>query len=184
MKTATWIGRALLGLGLLVAVATMAAAQDVSVDWDKQADFSKYKSFSAKVETTWGSPFGEKRALDEVEKTLVAKGWKKADAASADTIVIINGATEKKKDLSTFYSGGGYGGYRWGGMGMGTSTTTVHEFRVGTMVVDIFDAKTKALLWRGIGVDELSDKADKNQKKIVSATADMFKKFPPAPGTK
>jgi Domain of unknown function (DUF4136) len=178
------VGGVILGLGFVVALAATAAAQDVKVDWDKAADFTKYKSFSAAVATTWGSPFGEKRALDEVEKTLVAKGWKKADAASADAIVVINGATEGKKSLNTFYSGGGYGGYRYGGMGMGTSTTTVNEFTVGTMVVDIFDAKTKALIWRGIGVDELSDKADKNQKKIVNATKDMFKKFPPTPGTK
>ena len=97
--------------------------------------------------------------------------------------VVIHGATEEKRNLNTFYTGGGYGGYRYGGMG-GTSTTTVSEFTVGTMVVDIFDAKTKSLIWRGIGVDELSDKADKNQKKIASATADMFKKFPPVPGSK
>jgi hypothetical protein len=174
----------MLGVGFLVAFATTAAAQDVKVDWDKSADFTKYKSFSAEVATTWGSPFAEKRAIDEVEKTLVAKGWKKTDTASADAHVVINGATEEKKSLSTFYTGGGYGGYRYGAMGMGTSTTMVNEFRVGTMVVDIFDARTKALIWRGIGVDELSDKADRNQKKIVNATKDMFKKFPPAPGSK
>jgi hypothetical protein len=180
MKTSKRIGSVITGFGLVVMIGTAAAAQDVKVDWDKSADFSKYKSFSTKIATEWGNPFGEKRALDEIEKTLVAKGWKKVDAASADTHVMINGATEKKKNLSTFYSG--YGGYRYGGMG--TSTTMVSEYTVGTMVVDIFDAKTKALLWRGVGTDELSDKADKNQKKIVDATKDMFKTFPPAAGSK
>ena len=179
MKALQRIGGGVICLGFVVALATTAAAQDVTTDWDKSADFAKYKSFSAKVATPWGNPLGEKRALDEIEKALVAKGWKKVDAASADAVVMINGATEKKKDLNTFYSG--YGGYRYGGMG--TSSTTVTEFTVGTMVVDIFDAKTKQLIWRGIGSDELSDKADKNHKKIVKATADMFKKFPPAPGT-
>jgi hypothetical protein len=165
----------------VIAFAGAAAAQDVKVDWDKSVDFTTYKTFSATIATKWGSPFGEKRAIDEVEKTLVAKGWRKVAAGSADALVVINGATEEKKSLNTFYSGG-YGGYRYGGMG--SSTTTVNEFTVGTMVVDIFDAKTKALIWRGIGVDELSDKADKNQKKIVNATEDMFKKFPPAAGGK
>ena len=50
------------------------------------------------------------------------------------------------------------------------------------MLVDIFDAKTKNLIWRGMGTDELSDKADKNQKKLVNATEKMFKNFPPTPG--
>jgi hypothetical protein len=184
MNVSTRIGSAVLCLGLVAALAATAAAQDVKVDFDKSVDFAKYKTFSITVETKWGSPFGEKRALDEVEKALVAKGWRKAPAASADALVVINGATEAKRSLNTFYTGGGYGGYRWGGMGMGSSQTTVNEFTVGTMVVDIFDAKTKALIWRGIGADELSDKADKNQKKIANATRDMFKKFPPAAGTK
>ena len=99
------------------------------------------------------------------------------DEATADAIVMITGATETKRNATTFYSGGGY---RWGG-GMGTATTSVSEFQVGSLIVDMFDAKTKELFWRGVGVDELSDKSDKNQKKIVSATQKMFKNFPPKP---
>jgi hypothetical protein len=177
-------GGVTLGLGFALALATTAAARDVKVDWDKSVDFSKYKTFSTEIATKWGNPLGEKRVLEEVEKAVAGKGWKKADPASANALIVIHGATEEKKNLNTFYSGGYYGGYRYGGMGMATATTTVDEFTVGTMVVDIFDAKTKALIWRGIGVDELSDKAEKNQKKLANATKDMFKKFPPAPGSK
>jgi hypothetical protein len=172
------VGSAVMAFGFVVSTATIAAAQDVKIDYDKAVDFSKYNTFSARVATSWGNPFGEKRALDEIEKGLVAKGWKKVEAASADATVMIHGATQVKKDLNTFYSG--YGGYRYGGMG--TGTVSVSEYTVGTMVVDIFDAKSKQLIWRGIGSDELSD-ADKNQKKIAKATAKMFKKFPPQPGT-
>jgi hypothetical protein len=50
---------------------------------------------------------------------------------------------------------------------------------VATLVVDIFDAKSKALLFRGTAADELSDKADKNIKKLDKATSKMFKDFPP-----
>ena len=84
-----------------------------------------------------------------------------------------------KKDLNTFYSGG-YGGYGWRGMGGWASTsTTVSEYTVGTLVVDIFDAKSKELLFRGTASDELSDKAEKNQKKLAKASDKMFKDFPP-----
>ena len=77
---------------------------------------------------------------------------------------------------------GGYGGYGyrgWGGMGMGSATTTESEYTVGTLVVDIFDAKSKALMFRGTASDELSDKPEKNQKKLEKASDKMFKKFPP-----
>ena len=96
-------------------------------------------------------------------------------------MVVLHGATEKEKTLNTFYSGG-YGGYGWRGMGaggMGTATTTTSEYIVGTLVVDIFDAKSKQLLFRGTAQDELSDKPEKNVKKLTKASDKMFKDFPP-----
>lgn len=166
-------------------LSTAAFAQDVKVDFDKSADFSKYKSFALKIGTSWNNEISEKRISNEFKQTLVEKGWKLEDPANADTIVVLHGATEKQKTLNTFYTGGGgYGGYGWrgvgyGGMGMGSSSTTVSEYLVGTLVVDIFDAKTKSLLFRGIASDEISDKPEKNEKKVEKAASKMFKNFPP-----
>jgi len=67
---------------------------------------------------------------------------------------------------------------------MGSSSTTVSEYTVGTLVVDIFDAKSKELLFRGTASDELSDKVEKNQKKLAKASDKMFKDFPPGSGKK
>ena len=177
MRPVKTVGGVITLLGFVFALAGIARAQDVKVDYDHAVDFSKYKTFSVQIKSAWASPFAEKRVLDEVVKTLTAKGWKQAAEDTADAAVMINGATETKRSATTFYSGGGY---RWAG-GMGTATTNVSEFQVGSLIVDIFDAKTKELFWRGIGVDELSDKTDKNQKKIVNATQKMFKNFPPKP---
>jgi hypothetical protein len=157
-------------------------AQDVKTDFDKSANFAAIKTFSIKIGTTWGNPLGESRVLQEFDKSIVEKGWAKADEAKADALVVLHGATEVKKSLDTFYTGGGYGGYGyrgWAGYGMGTSTTSVSEYTVGTLVVDIFDAKTKKLIFRGIATDELSDKVSKNIKKIEKASDKMFKNFPP-----
>jgi len=57
----------------------------------------------------------------------------------------------------------------------------VNEYRVGTMVVDVFDAKSKKLVFRGAGQDEISDKPEKNIKKIEKGAEKIFKKFPPQP---
>ena len=53
------------------------------------------------------------------------------------------------------------------------------EYTVGTLVVDIFNAKSKQLVYRGTASDELSDKADKNAKKLAKASDKLFKDFPP-----
>jgi hypothetical protein len=154
--------------------------QDVKVDFDKDANFAAIKTFAVKVGTSWNNPLGEKRVVAEIEETLTQKGWTKAAGDSADAMVVLHGATEKEKSLNTFYSGG-YGGYGWRGWGggMGTATTTTSEYLVGTLVVDIFDAKSKQLLFRGTAQDELSDKPEKNQKKLAKASDKMFKDFPP-----
>ena len=54
------------------------------------------------------------------------------------------------------------------------------EYRVGMLVVDMFDAKTKSLVFRGTAEDEISDNPEKNQKRIEKASVKMFKEFPPA----
>jgi hypothetical protein len=165
----------------LVLVSAAAFAQDVTTDYDKDANFAAYKTFAVKIGTSWNNPIGEKRVTTKIEETLTAKGWTKADADAADTLVLLHGASEKKKNLNTFYSGmGGYGYRGWGGgMGMGSATTTTTEYLVGTLVVDIFDAKSKQLVFRGSASDELSDKPDKDAKKLDKATSKMFKDFPP-----
>jgi hypothetical protein len=161
-----------------------AFAQDVKVDFDKDANFGAIKTFSLRIGTAWGNPISEKRVIAEFEQALTEKGWAKADEAKADAIVVLHGATQVKKDLNTFYSGG-MGGYGWRGMGgMGTASTTVTEYTVGTLVVDIFDAKSKQLLFRGTASDELSDKPEKNAKKLAKASDKMFKDFPPGSAKK
>ena len=170
--------------GFVLAVAGAARAQDVSVDFDKAANFGAIKSFSLKLGTSWGNPIGEKRVVDEITGALVAKGWTLAPEGQADAQVVLHGASQTKRSLSTFYSGmGGYGYRGWGG-GMGSATTTESEYVVGTLVVDIFDAKTKNLMWRGIAQDELSDKPEKNIKKVAKASDKMFKDFPPGSAKK
>jgi len=166
--------------GLAFAVAGGAWAQDVKVDFDKAANFGAIKTFSVKLGTSWGNPFGEKRVTDEVTGALVAKGWTLAPEDKADAQVVLHGATQTKRSLNTYYSG--MEKYRWDGVG--TSTTTPTEYVVGTLLVDIFDAKGKNLIWRGIAQDEASNKTEKNIKKVTKATEKLFKDFPPGSAPK
>lgn len=162
----------------------LATAQDVTTDYDHSFSFSQIHTFATKIGTSWGNPLSEQRAKDAVSKALVQRGWQPADEGTADALVVIHGATQNKQSLNTFYSGGAYAGYGWGGWGGGTATTTVNEYRVGTVVVDIFDAKNKKLVFRGVGQDEISDKPEKNEKKLQKGVEKMFKKFPPGEGNK
>jgi hypothetical protein len=157
-------------------------AQSVTRDWDKKYDFATVKTFSIKIGTSWGNQLSENRVINDLSEAIVERGWKRVDnEAAANVVVVVHGATQQKQTLNTFYSGmGGYGyGYHgMGGMGMATGTTTVSEYTVGTLVVDIFDTKTKNLIYRGTASDEINKDPKKNEKKLDKAAQKLFKDFP------
>ena len=66
-----------------------------------------------------------------------------------------------------------------GAQANGDATTTTETYRVGTLVVDLFDRKTKALLWRGSASNTLSNNSTKNIKDLDKRVEKLFKGFPP-----
>jgi hypothetical protein len=164
----------------------LASAQDVKIDFDKAYNFSTVKTYSIAIGTTWGNDLSQRRVLSEIDTEIASKGWKKVEAAQADIAVVLHGATQTKKTANTFYSGmgGGYG-YRYGGWGgTATASTVVSEYAVGMLVVDMFDSKSKNLVFRGTAEDEISDNPEKNAKRLEKASTKLFKNFPPAAKTK
>ena len=91
--------------------------------------------------------------------------------------------TQSHQTLNTFYDnfGGGWGWRGWGGVGggFGESTTTESTYRVGTLVIDLFDSNTKKLIWRGSASDALAASSGKNIKKLDKGVDKMFEHFPP-----
>jgi Domain of unknown function (DUF4136) len=166
--------------GWLLVLPALAVAQDVKVDYDKAFNFSPVKTYSIKVGTTWGNDLSQRRVLTEFDEAIAAEGWKNVADGQEDIQVILHGATQTKQSASTFYSGMGGYGYRGFGGGTGTASTVVSEYRVGTLVVDMFDAKSKNLVFRGTAEDEISDNPEKNAKKLDKASTKMFKDFPPS----
>ena len=165
----------LIGMALLGAAALF--GQQVKTDYDRAADFSQYKTYSwQKVQTQ--DPLWVDRIEQAVNADLTAKGWTQVPSGGNVAIVAIE-MTRNQQTLDTFYNGFG-GGWRWGG-GFGDSTTTVENYKVGTLVVDMFDAKTKALIWRGSSSDTLSSKSDANIKNLDKGVKKMFDHFPPEP---
>jgi len=171
-------------LGLLL-VPRLVLAQKVSYDFDKSADFASYKTYALKDGTKVGQPLIDDRIVAAINSALAAKGFTKADT-NPDVFVVYHVAFDKQKDISTYSSGygGGYGAYGWGwggGWGGGTTTTQVRDILVGTLVIDMADAKKGQLAWRGMGVKEVNTQAkpEKRDKSINEAVTKIFKNYPP-----
>jgi len=103
-------------------------------------------------------------------------------ADGGDIAIVAIKTSQTQRTLQTFYDGFG-GGWRWRGFGdFGDSTATEQDYQEGTLVIDLFDGKTKQLIWRGSTESVLSDKAEKNEKTLNKGVAKMFKNFPPESG--
>jgi hypothetical protein len=154
-------------------------AQQVKTDYDHNANFGQYKTYCwEKVQTN--DPLLVERIKEAVDAALAAKGWTQVDSGG-DISVVAMEITRNQQTLNTFYDGFG-GGWRWRGFGgVGEATTTTETYQVGTVVVDLFDGKTKNLIWRGSATDTLSNNADKNTKNLDKGVQKMFAHFPPEP---
>jgi hypothetical protein len=180
----------LFGLALVLAGASTVWAQDVRYNFDKTADFASFKTFK------WVAIKGGKHVNDivdqqiraAIEAELAVKGLVRTDADNADLYIGYQAAVDTEKQVNTFDTGWGYGpgwyGPGWyGGGGMSSSTSTTSTIYVGQIIVDIYQAASKNLIWRGMVSKTLDAKAkpDKQQKNLAKAMDKLFKKNYPPP---
>jgi hypothetical protein len=165
-------------VGIVLLLVTASLAQQVKTDYDRGTDFGGCKTYSWEKVQTQDSLWVD-RIKEAVNAALSAKGWTPMESGGDVSIVAMD-MTKDHQTVDTFYEGFG-GGWRWGGGfgGVGDATTEVEHYKVGTLVVDMFDAKTKKLVWRGSASDTLSNKSDKNIKDLGKGVQKMFDRFPP-----
>ncbi|HWZ13003.1 MAG TPA: DUF4136 domain-containing protein [Acidobacteriaceae bacterium] len=162
-------------IAMLLVLTAASFAQQVKTDYDHSANFGQYKTYSwANVQTR--DPLLVDRIKDAVNGALTAKGWTQV-ASGGDVSVTATEITQNQQTLNTFYDG--FGGGRRFGEGFGDATTTTDTYKVGSLVIDLSEAKTNTLIWRGSSSDTLSDNADKNTKNLDKGVQKMFKHFPP-----
>jgi len=171
-------------MGMMFLFAGKSSAQQVKTDYDRSANFAQYKTYSWEQAKT-KDPLDVDRIKSAVNAALAAKGWTQVDSGG-DVSVVAMEITRNQQTLNTFYNGfgGGWGWRRFGGGGFGEATTTTETYKVGTLVVDLFDTKTKKLLWRGTSSDTLSNNSDKNIKNLDKGVEKLFKQFPPGSSKK
>lgn len=161
--------------------AGLLAASEVGAEFDRQADFSKYKTYSWGKKPDTGKAETDARIVEVIDGQLKAKGWERVEQMPSDAVLAAIAIIREDQQIDTAYSGWGPG-WNWSGPGplAGAATTVRTENRIGTLVVDIFDAGTKKVVWRGTAKDTLSSEVEVNRRKLQQAVTRLFKGFPPA----
>jgi hypothetical protein len=174
-----------------VLLATPALAQKVYIDYDQAYDFDTMETFAwqdtPETSMSQSNPLMHSRLVNGIEHYLTVGGIRE-DNDDPDVYVTYHTSSEQKTSISTsdwgygypnsWYHGGyygRYGGYGGYGMSMGMSTSTVHTYETGTLVIDVWDVSTKQLVWRGMAANitvvdnpgKMGKKLDKALKKIV-----------------
>jgi hypothetical protein len=175
---------------LFVLGATATLAQDVRYDFDKDKDFSKYKTYKWVPIKGADQPddLTAKKVTDAIDTELATKGFSKTDSDTADLYIGYQTALGSEKQFTSYSTDWGYGGgwgRGWYGGGMGSSTTygSTSTVYVGQLDVSIYDSAQKQLVWRGVATKTLDPKAkpEKKEKNIAKAVQKLLKNFPPKP---
>lgn len=179
-------------MGVLLLAAATAFAQDVRYNFDKNTDFSQFKTYkwvpmkeAAKVDDLL-----DKQIKDTIDAELAKKSLTKTDADSADLYIGYQVGIGTEKQFTSYDTGWGYGPgwYRggWYGGGGGMTTGQTSTIYVGQLALDMNDSKNHDLVWRGVASKTIDPKAkpDKQQKNLTKTVAKLLKNYPPPPPKK
>lgn len=173
MKFASVIVATLL---LLVTVSTNARAQSVSFDYDRSARFASFTTYAWIQGTEVPDEFNHARVVDAFNRQLAAKRLTLMPAtAHPDLFVAYHAVFDRNVQVTAFADG--FGPYR---LGRSVSART-NEIVTGTLVIDLIDARTNTIVWRGIAAKEIDVTTDPRtrDKNINRAAARLFKNYPP-----
>lgn len=175
------------GMALLTACSTYT----VKSDYDPTISYGSYKTFDwyaaskrAKGKGSGTDPLMDKRVRASVQSVLESKGFRQETVAEPDFLVTYYPIYQNRKYRTTTSFGGGYGwGRRHWGYGVGTrfSTSQVHKYREGTIVLEVVDARSNQLVWQGSAEGALTglDDPEEAQEQISKAVRDLLVNFPP-----
>lgn len=170
---------------IAVLVSSVAASgQKVKVDYDKSVGFEKFKTY------TWGDlnparlPLLRLNVMGAIDEQLAAKGLVKVEKG-ADLMVTYAG--DMMGEANQQVSPPSYPGYSgpppainstmWTGAG---AVGTAVAYPKGTLIVEVMDAHSGKIAWRGVGNVKLDiEKKRDSLERINRLIAKMFLQYPP-----
>jgi len=165
---------------LLVAASPAGAGSDIQIDFDRAFDFSTIHSYAwkddPKVSLSEDNPFLHSRIVEIVDGRMYRAGIKKVeedpDAYVAYRVAINSDMAIDAAEYGYFYPGTWY----WSPVAWSWATPNMPDERTytkGTLLIEIWTARTKQIVWRGSGQGETTTNLDKMNKKILTLITKM-----------
>jgi len=157
---------------------TITFAQAINYDFDKSANFRSFRTYSWVPGAALPDQLNHQRVVGAIDAQLAAKRLQQVDRRNnPDLLIAYHAAFDRDLQISGF--GSGWGGFRFPGSYSGAARTD--DIITGTLIVDIIDARTKTIVWRGTATKEINPNAKPEQrdKNINRAAEKLFRNYPP-----
>ena len=162
----------------LLAISTGCSTIRVETDFDPDADFELFKTYkwiehAKKTDSAMmKDPLIRSHIIDAVENEMDAKGYFKAVNEKPDFLIAFYAGSRKKVDVTHYH-------YRYGRWGrFAGRDISVRKYKEGTLIVDIIDAKTRQLAWRGWARSVLHGRENAAED-IKASVNKMLGRYPP-----
>ena len=178
---------------LLAGLLAACGGAQVSQDYDPGMDFSRLRTFDwypsqepVSNDPATNSPLIAQRIRSAVVRNLTQKGYQKVEDRTPDFFVHYQLSVRQKLSSSGVSTsvgiGGGFGGGGFGGIGIGGPS--VREIEEGTLVLDVIEAGSGKLAWRGTGSKPLSKSPtpEKTTQEVDATVDQILAQFPPETG--
>jgi hypothetical protein len=163
---------------------------EVRYDFDAKADFAGYHSFDWAPAPPRGAP-GRSGVFDNpimagrvtraLEAGLAAKGFRR-DAGGAPDLLVDCYPVHSATRVNRPHLGLGMG---LGPLGVGVAAPvgSGHRESIGSIVMEVQDARTRVVVWRGTAQDVLrdSDSPEESDAAVADGVKALLKRFPPSP---
>lgn len=157
-----------------------------SSQYDEERDFSSFKKFSF---MGWTS---DTRIMSDDDKALIEQSVKNElesrgmeySKFNGDVVIslfiIIDQGTQQSAYMDHYTPFGGYTysvPWAWH-YGYGKPNYRQHTYETGTLIIDMFDEKSKQLVWQGIVQGKVNEKPEARQYRLPKVISAVFKDYP------
>lgn len=162
----------------LVVVLAACSSLETSYDFDTHTDFASFHvyAWTERAASDAGSDLVYDRIVRAVDENLAAKGYVRGDKPDFH----VAARTGNQTRVSVTDWGYSYGAYAsW----YPRRDVSVQEYEVGTLILDVVDASTMKLVWRGTAEDTLPTQPSPEEitKLVDHAVQKVLEAFPPTP---
>ncbi len=162
---------------LMIVIASCTGIR-VSTDFDRKADFKKYKTFNFSKEVDKIASLNDmnrRRLKDAISKEMEAKGFQ----SSTTPDVLVNAFVKGQAKYTAYANTTSFGGpFMYRGWGNSNTFVDVDKSVEGTLFIDLIDVSEKKMIWEGVAEGLVNPRTTTREDKVNAVVQEIFKTFP------